>query len=171
VNSEFAVPPPDLRKASVLVAPALLAAVVGMTLAARARPSALLLVLPVIMFAFALMALTLRRRRVRLQDGELVVHAGLHSCRVPIASLDLAQARIVDLNEHTALKPMLKTFGASLPGYRAGHFRLRDRGRAFVLLTGARRVLVLPELSGRRLLLGVEKPQALLDALTAARQR
>lgn len=168
MNREFEVPPPDPRKTMLVAGPALLAAVLGLGLAAREEPRALL-VLVALLLAFALLARALRRRRVFLQDDALVVHAGPHSCRVPLAALDLAQARIVDLAEHTELKPTLRIFGASLPGYQAGHFRLRDRGRAFVLLTGSRHVVVVPERSGRRLLLDVAKPQALLAALQASR--
>ena len=74
------------------------------------------------------------------------------------------QARIVDLDEHSGLKPMLKLFGVGLPGYHGGHYLLRDRSRAFVLLTGGK-ALVLPRRDGRRVLLSLAQPQALVDAL------
>ena len=48
---------------------------------------------------------------------------------------------------------------------------LRDRGKAFLLVTQRTKVLVLPERSGRRLLLSLERPQALLDALRAVTER
>lgn len=95
---------------------------------------------------------------------------GMHSRRVALGELDLAYARIVDLRERTEFRPALKLMAMRLPGLGLGHFRLRDRGRAFVLLTDASRVLVLNERSGRRLLLSLDKPQALLDALRAAPQ-
>ena len=55
----------------------------------------------------------------------------------------------------------------SLPGYQAGHFRLRAKlGKAFCLVTDTRRVLWLPMRDGKQqLLLSLERPQALLDAL------
>ena len=65
------------------------------------------------------------------------------------------------------LRPLLNTFGTAMPGYSAGHFRLRDRSRGFLLLTDRRKVLALPERGGRTLLLSLERPQALLDALQA----
>lgn len=161
---EFSVAPPDPRKTWLLLGPVLGAALAGMALAAREEPRTWF-ALPVLLAAVALVLASVRRRRVLLRDGELVVHAGLHSCRVPLDALDLEHARVVDLDEHTALRPALKTFGTAVPGYRAGHFRLRDRGRAFVLLTRSTRAVVVPERTGRRLLLGVARPQALLDAL------
>jgi hypothetical protein len=166
MNREFAVVAPDLRKAWLLPGLAMLAGGVGLVLAAREEPGAWL-ALPILLLAVLLLAMVIRRRRVWLEGGTLRIQAGMHSLRAPVTGLDLAQARIVDLREHRALRPLFRSFGTSLPGYHAGHFRLRDRGRAFALLTGQERVLVLPERSGRRLLLSLEQPQALLDALQA----
>lgn len=112
-------------------------------------------------------AMSLKRRRVQLEGQVLQVVAGLFSHRVPVDSIDLERARIVDLDEHTELRPAIKTFGMSLPGYHAGHFRLRQKlGKAFCLVTDRRRVLWLPLRDGKQqLLLSLEHPQALLDAL------
>jgi len=165
-NREFEVVAPDLRMALLLPALGLLAAAIGLAFAAQRDPGVWFTV-PILLLAVAVIAVVMRRRSVRLAGGELKVAAGMHNRRVAVAELDLAAARIVDLREHTALRPLFKSFGTSLPGYHAGHFRLRDRGRAFVLVTDPARVLVLPERSGRRLLLSLRQPQALLDALAA----
>jgi hypothetical protein len=165
-HREFEVVAPDLRKVWLLPGLALLAGAIGLAFAARQEPGALL-AFPILLLAVAVVAIVVRRRSVRLEGGELKVAAGMHNRRVATADLDLAGARIVDLREHKALRPLFKSFGTSLPGYHAGHFRLRDRGRAFVLVTDPTRVLVLPERSGRRLLLSLRHPQALLDALSA----
>lgn len=163
-NREFEVVAPDLRKAWLLPGLAMLGGAIGIAFAARQDPGALL-ALPILLLALAVIAIVMRRRSVRLEGGELRIAAGMHNRRVAAAELDLAGARIVDLREHKALRPLFKSFGTSLPGYHAGHFRLRDRGRAFVLVTDPARVLVLPERSGRRLLLSLRNPQALLDTL------
>lgn len=167
---EFAITPPDLRKTWLLPGLSLLAAITGIAIAARGQPR-VLLALPVLLLVLAVIASGMRRRRVMLGQGTLVVQAGLHTCRVALDDLDVPQARIVDLAEHSSLRPLFKSFGTHLPGLRMGHFRLRDRGRAFVLVTDSSRVLVLRERSGRRLLLSLDKPQVLLDALQAAQHR
>ena len=95
--------------------------------------------------------------------------AALYRKRVPVADLDLERARVVNLDERTELRPWLKSNGMSMPGFQAGHFRLRgDFGKAFCLLTQRERVLSLPLRDGKaQLLLSLEQPQALLGALRA----
>lgn len=107
----------------------------------------------------------LGRRQVHLDDRGLQVKAAMFSHRVDTTELDLEKARIVDLDERTELRPALKTFGMALPGFHAGWFLLRDRSRGFCLLTSRRRVLWLPTRSGKSLLLSLERPDGLLDAL------
>lgn len=107
----------------------------------------------------------LGRRRVRLDRQQLVVQAAMFSHRLDAGTLDLQRARIVDLDERIELRPVLKTFGMALPGFQAGWFMLKDRSRAFCLVTSRRRVLWLPKRAGGSLLLSLERPDSLLDAL------
>lgn len=107
----------------------------------------------------------LGRRVVELDSRQLRVKAAMFNHHVDAADLDMDRARVVDLDERTELKPILKTFGMALPGFQAGWFLLRDRSRAFCLLTGRRRVLWLPMRTGKSLLLSMERPDALLEAL------
>jgi hypothetical protein len=109
---------------------------------------------------------TLAHRDVSLKGDTLVVSAALIFARkVPVAELDLDKARIVDLGEHTEFRPMLQLGGFALPGFKAGHYLLRNRSRAFCVLTSFQRVLLLTQRNGKQLLLSPEHPQALLDAL------
>lgn len=167
---EFEVPAPDARLLWLVPGVAMALAIVGAGLASREQPRIAMFAVPVVLAVIALLWVALTRRRVRLHEGTLEVVAGLNSRRVPVADIDLAQARIVDLDEHGELRPGLKTFGTSTPGYHAGHFRMRDGKPAFVLLTGRQRVLLLPVRDGKRLLLSLAQPQALLNAL-AGQQR
>lgn len=107
----------------------------------------------------------LERRSIGIEDGRLVVAAGLNTLKTPVAELELDKARVLDLEEHVEYAPRLKLFGMGLPGFSAGHYLLRNRRRAFCLLTDRRRVLLVPRRDGRLLLLSPERPQALLDAL------
>ncbi|MGN6150491.1 MAG: PH domain-containing protein [Lysobacteraceae bacterium] len=167
---DFNVVAPDPRGMLLVAGFAMAAACVPLLVLAREQPA---LWIGVIVMAMVLGVVfrSTTRNGIALEGATLRVRAGLHRLAVEVATLDLDAARIVDLAGEPALKPMLKTFGTSMPGYQTGHFRLRDRGKAFLLLTERRKVLVLSERSGRRLLLSLERPQALLDAVRAVTER
>lgn len=125
----------------------------------------------VVMFGTAILPAVwvsgLAHREIGIKADALAVSGALVFARtVPVRDLALDQARILDLQEHTELRPMLQLFGFSLPGLTVGHYLLRNRSRAFCLLTSRQRVLHLPLRNGKAaFLLSPEHPQALLDAL------
>jgi hypothetical protein len=164
MRREFAIIAPDLRLVMLVPLISLLAGMVGIGFAAREEPRVWVAAIAIVL-AGALIVWSVRRRYVVLDNDLLTIAAGLNTARVPIADLDIAAASIVDLTGHATLRPGLKSFGTSMPGYHAGHFRLRNRSRAFIALTDRTKVLALPQSSGRMLLLSLERPQALLDAL------
>lgn len=127
-----------------------------------------LVIVPVVL---AMLLLAMKRRSVELDDCTLEVRAALFRQRVAISQLDLDHARIVDLAEHTELRPVIKTGGMSMPGFHAGRFRLRGKfDKAFCLITDRHRVLWLRQRDRKdQLLLSLEHPQELLEALRAAR--
>ena len=170
MSQEFAVRPVS-PQAFLLPGLALVAAGIGVIVLMVQGDVKVVWIFPIMLLAAGLIAFSLRRRRVSLEDGMLTVAAGFNTRRVGIGEVDLGGARVVDLAEHTSLKPALKVMGTSLPGYNAGHFRLRDRSKAFLLLSDRSRVLVLPEKSGAKLLLSLERPQALLEALQRVADR
>ena len=108
------------------------------------------------------------RRQVAFDGKQLRVKATYYSRQSPLSEFRLDQARVVDTREHTEFKPMLKTNGFGLPGYWAGHFMLRDKRKAFCLVTDVSKVLALPHADGRVWLLSFEHPQAVLDILRRA---
>ncbi len=119
-----------------------------------------------------LLILSLRRLRVDIEDDRLVVRAAVYTRRVRLADLDAAAARIVDLDQSPEWRPAVRTNGIGLPSASIGHFRGKPWSRKlFCALTERQRVLVLPERGGGEqfLLLSLEKPQALLEALKGRR--
>ena len=108
----------------------------------------------------------LAHREIRISGDKLEVSAALIFARkVPIRDLLLDKARVLNLDEHTEFKPMLQLGGFGLPGFAAGHYMLRNRSRAFCLLTRKQHVLLLPQHDGKFILISPDKPQALLEAL------
>jgi Bacterial PH domain len=163
-RQEFNVAAPDVRLPALLMLLSVVALVAGVAIAAQHDTRAwwVLATLPLLI---APILISLRRLCIVLDGDTLRIAAGMHSARVDIADLDLERAELTTLDSSHPLRPAWKTFGTSMPGYQAGHFRLRGRRRAFVLLTGRERVMILPQHSGRVLLLSPERPQALLGAL------
>jgi hypothetical protein len=112
---------------------------------------------------------SLRRSVVELDRGVLALRAGWYRHRVAVSDLDLSRSRVLSLDEFPEYRPFLKSNAISLPGYKAGHFRLRNlRGKAFCILTSHQKILMLQERNGRVLLLGLRQPRSLLDALKDA---
>ena len=112
----------------------------------------------------------MQRRRIALVDGTLVIEAGMQTRKLDAATLDLEHARVLDLDEHTEFGPRLKLMGVGLPGLRYGSFLLRNRRRAFCLLIGTDKALLLPlrgtgKLRESLVLLTPSRPRALLEAL------
>lgn len=115
------------------------------------------------------------RRRVELAGNVLDVRSTLYRRRTPVADLLLDQAEVVDLSRDRRYGIRFKTNGYSMPGFYSGHFRLQGGGKGFALVTDRARTLLIPVRGGSTLLLSLERPQALLEALrkvagTAPRQ-
>lgn len=112
-----------------------------------------------------LLAYMLRRHRLALTADGIDITTTFYRQRLRLSDLRLDEARALDLDEHPELKPLLKTNGYSIPGFRSGWFRLRGMQRAFVALADGRRVLWIPTTAGYGLLLQPRQPQTLLDRL------
>jgi hypothetical protein len=142
------------------------AAMVAMTMQSdTALPPAAWLTVPFVLLVGAVLALALRRRAIVLDNRELQVRAMFYTKRLAVESIDLDKARVLSLEEHTELRPTLKTNGFSLPGFNAGHFRLRNLVRAFCLVTDRTRVLTLPLRDGSLVLVSPARPADLLARL------
>ena len=111
----------------------------------------------------------LRNHTAKLQHGVLALRAVWYRQRIAVSDLDLSKSRVLSLDEFPEYRPMLKTNAISMPGFRAGHFRLRNlRSKVFCILTSRQKVLLLQERGGRIVLLSLCQPRALLDALKDA---
>lgn len=111
----------------------------------------------------------MRSNTVELQHGVLALRAGWYRQRITVSDLDLSKSRVLSLDEFPEYRPLLKSNAISLPGYHAGHFRLRNlRSKVFCILTSRQKVLMLQERGGRIVLLSLCQPRALLDALKDA---
>lgn len=108
-----------------------------------------------------------RRVDVALEGDILVANAGVTTQRFPLATLRRHGIDVVDLDTHAELKPMLRTYGIGIPGLAGGWFRLRNRDKAFCVLTSRNRVSALQADDGTRVLLSLADPSPLRDALAS----
>lgn len=113
----------------------------------------------------------MRRHRITVDADGIEVITTFYKRRLAWGELRLDDARVVDLGEHTQFKPMVKTNGTALPGFKSGWFRLRNRTKALVAMTRGPRVTWLPTTRHYGLLLQSRQPQALLDHLRATTPR
>ncbi len=106
-----------------------------------------------------------RRHHISLDTAGIEVATTFYRRRLAFPDLDLAAARVVDLAEHTELRPMLKTNAVDVPGFKSGWYRLRNWQSALVAVSDGPRVLWLPTRLKYGLLLQPLQPQELLDRL------
>ena len=131
-------------------------------------PLWLLFLIPLIILgAQALLVRGIARASVSVDQGELVVNIGLgRAKRVRLSSLRAKGLQTVDLNERRELRPMLRTWGTSLPGFSAGWFRLRNGEKAVCVLLERRRVSYLrSDEDNLSLLLSLAEPEKLRTLL------
>ncbi|MEA5666354.1 PH domain-containing protein [Stenotrophomonas sp. MH1] len=127
-----------------------------------------LVVLPLLALALSLLY---RRRSITLDGGQLDIVSTLYRKRVALGELRLDRARAVRFDEYPDFKPASKANGFQFPGFRSGHFRMPDGGKAFCLITDNQRVLVLPLRDGSVVLVSPEQPRQLLDELRRLAER
>jgi len=124
-----------------------------------------LLVAAITVVAWRVLDRLMHRHRLQVDDKGLAIATTFYRRQLALSDLQLDTARVVDLDEHPELKPMIKSNGMALPGFRSGWFRSRGFKKLFVASAGATRLLWLPTRKGYDLLLQPRQPQALLDRL------
>jgi hypothetical protein len=95
----------------------------------------------------------------------LRLRAGLSNRQIPANMLQVEQVRILNLQEDGDYRPQRRRAGSSIPGYQAGWFRLRNGEQALIYLTDARRIVYIPTHQDYSVLLSVQQPEAMVQAL------
>lgn len=130
---------------------------------ALAIPVALVAVVVLVLAAY--LAWSPRHVQFEVSPGKLRIRGDIYGRTIPLSELELAEARIVDLNQEPDLRPTARTNGTGLPGYSAGWFRLAGGAKALLFLTERTHVAVIPDSRGWLLLLSVADGSRFLDAL------
>jgi len=115
----------------------------------------------VILLATAMILRSLNHAGVYVDQGELVIRPGMGHKRIALSALRKRGLSVVNLNERTELKPVLKLWGTSLPGFAGGRFRLRNGDSAICLLLDRSGVSYLRSDDGMAVLLSLREPEQL----------
>src|SRR5688500_11015657 len=141
-DRNFALPP--IGKAATVFALVFAAGIplivaVSVLLQARAgqlHPAVGLATLGLVGVVVLAVVLPMWRRRVACDGRRVRVEATYYKRETALADLDLDAERVVALRDKVELRPFVKTNGVGLPGFQAGHFRLRDwRRKAFCMVS------------------------------------
>ena len=103
-----------------------------------------------------------------------VSRKGLHITRdlygrqIPLESLRIDNAEIVNLRTSTHYRLKTRTNGTGLPGYKSGWFKLHNGEKALVFVTDMTRVLYIPTDQDYSLLLSTQNPEGMIKALQDA---
>jgi hypothetical protein len=108
-------------------------------------------------------------RTVTVTAENLRVRRSLRDHVVPIERLRLDDAEVIAIGDDSRLFPTFRPNGIHVGDYWAGWFRLRNGEKGFLVLTTRDRVTHIPTRDGYRLLLSVDTPHALLNALRKQR--
>jgi len=134
----------------------------GRALAFFAGLGALLLGLVALFGYFAYASLS---ARFEVSEEGLRIRSAIYGRMIPTYALLPEQARVVDLRTERELQPNLRTNGIGMPGYNAGWFTLRRKGKALLFVTDPSRVVYVPTSEGYSVLLSVQRPEEFLEAL------
>lgn len=132
--------------------------------------SVILVVLLVALIAlFGSILYSARNTTVLVEPDGLRISGTLYGRRIPLASLRVGEAKVLNLARDEDFRMRWRTNGIGLPGYRAGWFRLRNGEKALAFITDTRRILYLPTSEGYSVLLSVDRPARMLELLRKAR--
>jgi len=126
---------------------------------------AICVLLVIIGGALGYTAYSARNSRIEVGTGEIRLVGDFWARSIPITSLRLDAAAVLDLRESTDYAPRIRTFGTAVPGYASGWYRLRNGEKALAYLTHRGSVVYLPTSLGYSLLLSADRPEELLAAL------
>ena len=105
------------------------------------------------------------KANVELNANTLQVAIPVWGHAVPLKSLDVQDARRVDLSRRTDLRPVKESAGFGVQGFRLGWFYLANHEKALLALGDESKAVYIPTTEGFSILVSPEHPQAFLQAL------
>jgi len=112
---------------------------------------------------FGWMATSATRPSVAVDDVALKFRAPFYGRSIDLARVRLDEARVVNVDSSSEVRPKVRTNGLGLPGLSVGWCRLANGEKALVALSQRDRVVYVPTDEGYSLLFSLERPEAFLE--------
>ena len=115
-----------------------------------------------------LFRLILRMDRVAftVDHDALEIHGDISNRRMDRSALLIGAARRLPRAEYQSeMRPVLKMNGVGAPGYLSGWFRLRNGQKAFIYVTDAEKIVLVPTVDDYVVMLTPDDPDGLLQAI------
>ena len=112
-----------------------------------------------------IIAYSCQRVQFEVNHQQLSIRGDLYGRNIPLISLVIDEAKVIQLNQSSPYQPRWRTNGIGLPGYKSGWFKLKNGEKALLFITELSQVIYLPTVEGYSLLISPQKPRELLDLL------
>lgn len=106
-----------------------------------------------------------RNAKFEVSASGLRIRADMYGREVPRHDLLPDQARIISIDKEERYRPVLRTNGVGLPGYKSGWFELKNGEKALAFITSTKDLVYIPTNKGYCILLSVSKPSEFLESL------
>jgi hypothetical protein len=100
-----------------------------------------------------------------ITDQGLKIGPGLYSRTIPKEIIDAGGVRVMDLNIEQNYQPRWRTNGASMPGYSAGWFKLKNDDKALLFVTDRSSVVYIPTTDNYSVMLSVQQATEMVEAI------
>ena len=112
-----------------------------------------------------------RNTVVTVSNAYIKIDGGFYGKNIPIATLQIEDAKIVNLLDEKEYDLKMKAFGVGISGYYSGWYNLNNGEKGFVNITKKRSVLYLPTTNEYTLLLSLKNTQDFIRRIRASQAR
>lgn len=123
----------------------------------------LTLLMAVMAIGFGWLATSATRPSVNVDETALTLRAPFYGRSIALPRIRLEEARVVNIDASSTVRPTRRTNGIGLPGLGIGWFKLANGEKALVALSSRDRVVYVPTDDGFSLLFSLERPEAFLE--------
>jgi hypothetical protein len=117
----------------------------------------------VMAIGFGWLATSATRPSVAVDENALSLKAPFYGRSIDLSRIRFDEARVVNLDSSSIVRPTRRTNGIGLPGLGIGWFKLANGEKALVALSSRDRVVYVPTDEGYSLLFSLERPEAFLE--------